>query len=300
MVHDGCDPTIRILVAMTMASDDQTAAASGAKFADLKTRLLSAIVVGLAALACLWFGGVWIAALAALAGGAMMAEWRNITAKGLEQPLRSGSLYIFAVGWAGLILWAQGVGIAVFGLLAMVLYAVIADSRRGDRAAGLWSALGALYIGAAVIAVVLLRGVEPFGFATILWAALVVIAADVGGYFAGRLIGGPKLWPAVSPKKTWAGLGGAVVLAFLTGWIFSGATTGTFFPQVCAVSVIAAVLAQGGDLAESALKRHFDVKDASAILPGHGGVLDRLDGHMAAILVAAVVTFSRGQPVFVW
>ena len=91
-----------------------------------------------------------------------------------------------------------------------------------------------------------------------------------------------------------------MVLAFLVGGLFSWATTGTYFPQVCAVSVVAAILAQGGDLAESALKRHFGVKDAGSIIPGHGGVLDRLDGHMAAILIAAAVTFSRGEPVFIW
>ncbi len=160
--------------------------------------------------------------------------------------------------------------------------------------------LGTFYIGTATIAFVLLRDVEPFGFLSILWAALVVVAADIGGYFAGRIIGGPKLWPAVSPKKTWAGLGGGVFLAFLVGGIFSWATTGTYFYQVCIVSMIAAVVSQAGDLAESALKRRFDVKDASGLIPGHGGVLDRLDGHMAAVLVAAAVTFARDKPVFVW
>jgi len=147
---------------------------------------------------------------------------------------------------------------------------------------------------------VALRAVEPFGFLSIVWAALVVVSADVGGYFAGRSIGGPKLWPRVSPKKTWAGLGGGVVLAFFVGGLFSWATTGTYFYQVCVVSMVAAVVAQGGDLAESALKRHFGVKDASSLIPGHGGALDRLDGHMAAILVATLVTFWRGAPVFVW
>ncbi len=141
---------------------------------------------------------------------------------------------------------------------------------------------------------------EPYGFLSIIWAAMVVIAADVGGYFAGRTIGGPKLWPAVSPNKTWAGLLGGIALAFLVGGMFSGATTGTYFYQVCTVSALAALLAQAGDLAESALKRHFGVKDAGTLIPGHGGLLDRLDGHMAAILVAAVVTFSRDQAVFVW
>ncbi|MEM6357157.1 MAG: phosphatidate cytidylyltransferase, partial [Pseudomonadota bacterium] len=111
---------------------------------------------------------------------------------------------------------------------------------------------------------------------------------------------GPKLWPAVSPKKTWSGLGGAVALAALTGLIFSWLTTGTFFEEVVTVSAAAALCAQAGDMAESAVKRRFGVKDSSGLLPGHGGALDRFDGLMAATLVVALVTLWRGQTVFVW
>ena len=195
----------------------------------------------------------------------------------------------FGPAWAAVLL-LFGLAAAGFGW----------DAQHGRRMSGLWSVAGALYIGGAAMAFVALRGVEPYGFLTIIWAALVVIAADVGGYFAGRTIGGPRLWPAVSPNKTWAGLLGGIVLAFLVGGLFSWATTGTYFYEVCTVSAIAAVLAQAGDLAESALKRRFGVKDAGTLIPGHGGLLDRLDGHMAAILVAAVFTFTRDQAVFIW
>ena len=270
------------------------------RFTDLKTRIGPALLVALIALACLWLGGIWTAAIGAIAAGIMMAEWRTITGQRLEDPVRTGALFIFACGWVPLMAWAQGPGLAVFGLLAMILYGAVRDARHGYRSEGLWSSLGALYIGTAALALVMLRGVEPYGFLSILWAALVVVAADVGGYFAGRVFGGPKLWPAVSPKKTWSGLGGALGLAFVVGGLFSWATTGTYFYQVCAVSVLAAILAQGGDLAESALKRHFGAKDSGTLRPGHGGVLDRLDGHMAALLVAAGFTFWRGQPVYIW
>ncbi len=281
-------------------AEDRAVPSGKGKFADLRTRLLSAVAVAAAALLCIWLGGVFIAVLAAIAAGLMMAEWRTITAQTLEEPVRAGAIYVFAVAWVPLIYPVQGWGIAVFGLAAMTLYGAVQDIRRGHRGAGAWASLGAFYIGIAALAFVALRGVEPYGFLSILWAALVVIGADVGGYFAGRVIGGPKLWPAISPKKTWAGLGGGIVLAFLLGGLFSWGTTGTYFYQVCAVSVVAALLAQGGDLAESALKRHFGVKDAGSLIPGHGGVLDRLDGHMVAVLVAAVVTFSRGEAVFIW
>src|SRR5699024_8503294 len=143
------------------------------------------------------------------------------------------------------------------------------DARRARGEAGLWSVLGTLYIGGAAMALVGLRGVDPFGLLTILWAVLVVIAADAGGYFAGRTFGGPKLWRRVSPNKTWAGMIGGVALAVAVGVIFSWATT-TDYMQVCAASGLAALLSQAGDLGESALKRRFGVKDAGSILPGHG------------------------------
>ena len=241
--------------------------------------------------------------LIALAGGlgaAMLLDWavhqrRGTGALNPKRAVISGAALIAALFGAimgsEILLVAGTVGVLIF----TVLYAT------GDRGTGIfWCVIGGLYIGAAAIAFLALRAAEPYGLLSILWAALVVIAADVGGYFAGRMIGGPKLWPAVSPKKTWAGLGGGVGLAFLVGGVFSWATTGTYFYQACVVSMVAAVVSQGGDLAESALKRQFQVKDASGLIPGHGGVLDRLDGHMAALLVAAAVTFWRGQAVFIW
>lgn len=202
-------------------------------------------------------------------------------------------------------IWMGGVWIIAlmcFAVGAMIVELWSIVMRGTPRATGARRVLvlGVAYIVVAGIAFVWLRAQEPFGFLSILWAAMVVTGTDVGGYFAGRIFGGPKLWPAVSPKKTWAGLGGGVALAFVIGGLFSWATTGTYFYQVCIVSMIAAVVSQGGDLAESALKRHFSVKDASALIPGHGGVLDRLDGHMAAILVAAAVTAWRDQAVFIW
>ena len=141
---------------------------------------------------------------------------------------------------------------------------------------------------------------EPHGLITAFWVFLVVAAADVGGYFAGRLIGGPKLWPRVSPGKTWAGIGGGVALAVGLGGVFSWATTGTHFAYVGAVSAGVAVLSQVGDLAESALKRHFGVKDSGRLLPGHGGALDRFDGLVAVVLAVALVAWWRGTTVLIW
>jgi phosphatidate cytidylyltransferase len=206
------------------------------------------------------------------------------------------------VALAGAVAVAHGAGFAagLAWLVAALALAALIDVVRRRGAAGAWLMAGGVYIGLGCLAFLSLRAFEPFGFLTILWVILTVMAADVGGYFGGRLIGGAKLWPAVSPKKTWAGLLGGVGLAFLLGGLFSWATTGTYFEEVCTVSAIAALLAQGGDLAESAAKRHFGVKDAGTLIPGHGGALDRFDGLLAASLVAAAVTHWRGQTVFIW
>ncbi|MEM9060143.1 MAG: phosphatidate cytidylyltransferase [Pseudomonadota bacterium] len=195
-------------------------------------------------------------------------------------------------GWAVLL-----AGVAVAAMLRE-LWQIMRPSQTDSG--WVFFALCAAYVTLAGFAFVWLRNEAPHGLLSVLWAAATVVAADVGGYFAGRLIGGARLWPSISPRKTWAGLGGAVALASFAGGLFSWSTTGTYFYEVCVVSMIAALVAQGGDLAESALKRHFSVKDAGTLIPGHGGVLDRLDGHMAAILVAAVVTAWRDKAVFIW
>ena len=114
---------------------------------------------------------------------------------------------------------------------------------------------------------------------------------------AGR---GKKLWPAVSPGKTWSGLIAGVLLAAVVGMAFASFTTGTLAHEVAIVSAIIAVVSVGGDLGESALKRVCGVKDSSNLIPGHGGVLDRMDGMLAAALAASLLTFARGQSIFIW
>ena len=262
--------------------------------------MISALAIAALALFCIWMGGIWIAILGAAAALVMMLEWRSITAEhGAAARLQAAPYAIAVAGGVLLLPVAQG-WLAVLCLFAGAAAGLLLDASRGRLRAGLWSGAGALYVGGAAMALAALRGFDPFGLLTIVWAVLVVIAADVGGYFAGRTIGGPKLWRRVSPNKTWAGMVGGVALAVLVGGLFSWATTGTDYVQVCSVSALAALVSQAGDLGESALKRRFGVKDSGTILPGHGGLLDRLDGHLPAIIVAALVTFSRGEAVFVW
>src|ERR1700745_2734065 len=122
---------------------------------------------------------------------------------------------------------------------------------------------------------------------------LVIWVTDIGAYFAGRGIGGPKLWPRVSPKKTWAGAIGGFVASLAVAAGFAAFDLGKTGP-LCVLGVVRSVLSQLGDLFESAVKRRFGVKDSSQIIPGHGGLLDRLDGFVAAVVLAAILGFLRG------
>lgn len=274
------------------------ASGGGGRFADLATRTGSGLAVAGLAAAAVWAGGWWLAGLAALVAALMAWELRRMTA-GPAPFGAAGALA--AAGAAAACLateaeaWRWGLAVAALSLGAAA-WACRAEPA-GDRARFL---IGAFYVAAATSALVGLRTDPDYGAAALVWVALSVVATDVGAYFAGRALGGPKLWPAVSPGKTWSGLGGGVLAAAATGAAFSAVTTGTLVHEVALVSGLMAVLAQGGDLAESALKRRYGVKDSSRLIPGHGGLLDRMDGLLAAGLVAAVATFLRGKSVFMW
>ena len=274
-------------------------AKTAGRFPDLLPRILSALVLGAVAASTIVAGGVWSALLASAAGAAMAWEYRSILTVNEGGFRRRDAFFPVIVAFAPLIAHLQADIVAPASLILGGVVASIGLDRRGGRD-WRWTAPGLVLLGGAAAAFVFLRDQPQFGLLTIVWLVLVVVASDVGGYFAGRLIGGPKLAPTLSPKKTWAGLFGGLALAFCVGAVFSWMTTGTYAAEVCTVSMIAALVAQGGDLAESALKRRFGVKDASRLIPGHGGALDRLDGLMAATLVVAAVTFARDKEVFIW
>lgn len=235
------------------------------------------------ALAALWYGDLPFWILAVTAALFMMAEWADLHAatpkqKRLAQFALCVPLALMAPAWVILEIH----DFFTLGLLAgAAFFIVIVTSKPG-------LALGALYCGLPVLALVVLRR-QPDGIVLTLWAMALVWACDIGAYFAGRKIGGPKLAPAVSPNKTWAGLAGGVVAAGLFGWalhLWAGLAW-----QLAAASPALAVLAQLGDLYESTIKRRAGVKDSGNILPGHGGVLDRLDGLVPVAPVVALLVF---------
>lgn len=246
-----------------MADADNRAGAATTNPSDLPIRLASAIVMVVIAGGALWLGGwAWSALVIALAG-AVLWEWNRLVAR------------------------FQG------GVLAETI----------------WFFAGVLYVGGAAIAMLVVRNgrqVFPFDpellgygpFEVLLAFILPVIAVDVGAYFAGRAIGGPKIAPRISPSKTWAGLGGGAALAALVGVgveisdfgpaAVPGFTIGSIGWAMLG-GVLIAVIAQAGDFFESWMKRRAGVKDSGSLIPGHGGLFDRLDGFIAVFFVLFVI-----------
>ncbi len=160
----------------------------------------------------------------------------------------------------------------------------------------MWAAGGVLYAGLLFLAVVALRFSTPFGARAIVWLFATVWSTDIFAYFGGRLIGGPKLWPRVSPSKTWSGTVTGVAVGTLAGSLVAMRGLASSPAATVVLTLVAAVLSQGGDAFESGVKRRFGVKDSSRLIPGHGGVMDRLDGFIAAAVFAFVVDLARHMP----
>jgi phosphatidate cytidylyltransferase len=271
-----------------MASDG--APEPGWLASELGQRVASGIVMIAVALAAAVWGGWPFALFWLLAALAILVEWLTMAGVAPRRPLRlalGGALVAFGLGYLlGLPLLSGG-ALAAAGLAAFLL------ARSGpDRG---WALAG--FACAAVIALVppAVRDHPALGLAAILWMFAVVWTTDIAAYFTGRGLGGPKLWPAVSPKKTWSGFLGGLCVGTAAGVAVAalaqraGAGPGLGLGTVALVSAVASVLGQLGDLAESALKRHFGVKDSGSLIPGHGGVMDRLDAFWAVALLVGLL-----------
>lgn len=255
---------------------------------NLLLRVVSAAVLAPLALVAAYIGGLPFALFWGIAALVVLWEWMTLVVGPNYRLLVLSCAAAIAV--ADFLAWLGRPVTALFMVgLGALAGAIFAPSERR-----LWVIAGAGYAGGMVLAPVFLRADAGFGFAVILLVFAIVWTTDVLGYFAGRAFGGPKLWPAVSPKKTWsgaiAGTVGAVVVALLVAAQF-----GSFDRiAIIAVALLLSIMAQAGDLFESWVKRRFDAKDSSHIIPGHGGVMDRLDGFWAAAVVGCVVGLLRG------
>ena len=285
---------------MAAAASDGTA--KGRKIpGELALRVVSASVLAILAILSDYWGGPVFLGFWFIAAALTLFEWNRII--GLSGPL----LWIVsAESWAVLLIAGILTGQAgsldplSVGLVGLACVGAVVWGSR-PRSRRLWSGVGPLYAGVVALGPLLIRNHESGGFVAVVWLFLVVWSADVGAFFSGRLIGGPKLWPAISPKKTWAGLFGGLLLGSAVPTAFLALVTGRAeifgFGGVMtfALALVAALVSEIGDLLESAMKRHFGVKDSGRVIPGHGGVMDRLDSFVAATLFIALVVLIKSH-----
>jgi phosphatidate cytidylyltransferase len=249
-------------------------------------RVLAALVLAPAAIAIAYAGGWPWAALVTLAACGVYIEWLMITGEARDTSVVASGVVALAI--SGLCLAVGRIDISL--LVLVVGLAAVAWLSPQPRH---WTAAGFLYAAAAELASLLVRLDQAYGFVALILILLVVWVTDIGGYFAGRGIGGPKLWPRVSPKKTWAGAIGGFAASLVVAAGFAAAGVGKTGPLLLLGAALS-VASQLGDLLESAVKRRFDVKDSSHLIPGHGGLMDRLDGFVAAVVVATLFGLLRG------
>jgi phosphatidate cytidylyltransferase len=264
---------------------------------NLVMRVAAAAVLAPLAIAIAYAGGwLWLG-FVSLAAIGLYVEWLTIVGARTPRVMAAGIIALFgAAVWFGL---GRIGATCAFVALGVIVAALLSPHRRG------WAALGGCYAFAALIASVAVRLDPVWGFTALMFVLLIVWVTDIGGYFAGRGIGGPKLWPRVSPKKTWAGAIGGFAASLMVGAGFAAFGLGKALPMLL-LGAILSIASQLGDLFESAVKRRFGVKDSSHVIPGHGGLLDRLDGFVAAVVLAAIFGFLRdgadgvGRGLMVW
>lgn len=254
---------------------------------ELAVRIIAAAVLIPIVLLDVWLGDVWFDIGIALVAALMAGEWCRMVHKGSQRQLA-----VHAVAAVGAILVVSRAGVVTAMQVILLCWALSLVMEAMTRKSGsrfMW--WGVPYVALPGVALVMIRHSPELGLTAALWLFAVVWTADTMAYVFGRLIGGPKLAPAISPNKTWAGLGGAVfggVVASVCAAMIAGLGS---LAMLALLGAVLAVLEQAGDLFESSVKRRFGVKDSGHIIPGHGGVLDRVDGLMFAAIAAALIGY---------
>ena len=268
-------------------SPGRGAAEAGAR--NLITRVVSAVVLIPIVLAIAYVGGWIFLILCGLAAAGIFWEWTHLAAGRAE-------LRLLAPVWVALLvaLVLVGLGYPAAAALAILLGGVLAGAvaLAGGSARGptvLWAAGGALYAGIGFLGPALLRNDVKLGFQAFLFVALIVWLTDILAFFVGRAVGGPRLWPRISPNKTWSGAVGGLIGGLAGGIAVAYASGLGRLESLGVIALALSLLAQAGDLFESAVKRRFGAKDAGRIIPGHGGLMDRLDGFLFAAAAAAAI-----------
>jgi len=277
------------------ANDAMAQPAADHSNASLLTRILSALVLLPVVLGLLYMGGLGFALLLALAAILMAGEWDRLTGGAGYGPLG------VALALALLVTLALGYfGHADLALLVLLPAAlVLVGLSRVDGRAMIWPVLGLFWLALPCLGLLWLRMGDD-GMLAVSWLFLAVWSCDTGAYFAGHGIGGPKLAPRISPKKTWSGLLGGMLLAAVASALLAIVLEQREPLLFAVLGALLALISQCGDLAESALKRHFNVKDSGALIPGHGGILDRVDGVLFAAPALALVALAPNLGVLPW
>lgn len=273
-----------------LKSPGQLTGGEAAKPSALMQRVLVGAALGMLALAAIWLGGWVFKLLLLMIGLLVVIEFTAVTGSDASTTARIVALAGVGAAWGAAAFHHPVTGIVIADIvtLALVIFAVALRHR-----AMFWSGLSVLYVSAAMVALVWLRDGEN-GRIIVLWLVLTVAVTDTAAFFTGRTLGGPKLAPSISPNKTWSGMIGGMVGAALAGGLLATAMGFASPLLIGLLSAGVAVVAQMGDLLESHLKRSFGVKDSGTMLPGHGGIMDRVDGYMLASPVVALAMLPAG------
>ena len=280
-------------VTETKESQQPGSGAAPRPWRDLGLRGASAAVLIPIAVFGIWSGGLVWDVLVGVAVVLLSWEWARFCQISIW---RWPGMLMPAVSLGVMLLAAFGPPLGALGLLAAGTVILFLLRRHGD----IWPAAGLFYIGLTGFSLVLLRGEDFAGLLNTLFMVLIVWASDTGAYLAGRALGGPKLAPAISPGKTWSGAAGGLLAAILVGAGAAALLMPGGASRAAAIAAMLGLMSQAGDLLESAIKRRFGVKDSSSLVPGHGGVFDRLDGVMAAAPLATAFALLAGRGAPLW
>ncbi len=258
----------------------------GAGRSNLQQRVASAVVLVALALALTWAGGFWYRILCAGIAGAVLYEWMTMA---LPREAAAHRIVLAVLLAVVLAMMLAGVPAATL-LLALAAAVIVGAAHAAYDQRGFWPVAGLAYAGLSAISLAALRGGDASGLAATLFLFAVVWATDILAYFVGRAIGGPKLAPSISPGKTWSGAIGGTIAGIIAGGavaLYAGIVWGVLATAV--LTFVLSVVSQVGDLFESSLKRRFGTKDSSGLIPGHGGVMDRVDGLVAAAFMLFII-----------
>jgi phosphatidate cytidylyltransferase len=255
---------------------------------NLMTRIASSLILAALAIGAAYLGGLVFIVFWMIAAFCVLWEWDTLVSPNEKNQVLT--IGFAAIGGAALLL-ALGRMLSPF---ALVLLGMLAAATLASKAHRGWCVGGLLYASALLMAPVLLRRDAVLGFSALIFLFLVVWLTDIAAYFVGRALGGPKLMPGVSPNKTWSGATGGTIGGVIGGVAFASYAGIGNLVAIGILAFVISIAAQGGDLLESAIKRRFNVKDAGRLIPGHGGVMDRVDGFLTAAVVAAAIGIARG------